>query len=93
METPNKELKEMGNGARQVANQASRKATQASASAVEGLEGFREEIEERFHDVEKRAKQWADASYDVVKTYPVYSILGAAAIGFLAASILGRNRN
>lgn len=86
METT-KELKnEVSNGARQVARQATQKASQAA----ENLEGWRDEVESRYHDVEKRAREFAGASYDVVKTYPIYSVLGAAAIGFLAGAIMSR---
>lgn len=90
METT-KELKnEVSNGARQATRQASKQASQLKDSAMDTIEGWREDVEARYHDVEKRAREIASASYDVVKTYPIYSVLGAAAIGFLAGSIMSR---
>ena len=86
METT-KELKnEVGNSARHAAHQASKKASQAADT----FEGWREEVEGRYHDVEKRARELASVSYDVMKSYPIYSVLGPAAIGFLAGAIMSR---
>lgn len=86
-----KEIKnEVTNGARYAANQVSKKASQATSQAASSLEGFRDEAMERYEDIETRAKELASASYDVVKTYPVYSVLGAAAIGFIAGALMSR---
>lgn len=86
METT-KELKnEASSAARQAAHQASKKASQA----MDTFDGWRDEVESRYHDVEKRARELASVSYDVVKSYPIYSVLGAAAIGFLAGAIISR---
>lgn len=86
METTKEIKNEVSNSARH----ASRQATKAASQAADTFEGWRDEVEDRYHDVEKRAREIASASYDVVKTYPIYSVLGAAAIGFLAGSIMSR---
>ncbi len=92
METTKEIKNEVTNGARYAANQASKKASQVSSQAASGLEEFRDEAMQRYEDIEARAKELASASYDVVKTYPVYSVLGAAAIGFIAGSLLSMGR-
>ena len=92
METTKDIKNEVSNGARYAANQATKKASQLSSQAASGLEEFRNEAADRYEDIEARAKELARTSYDVVKTYPVYSILGAAAIGFIAGSVLNMGR-
>jgi ElaB/YqjD/DUF883 family membrane-anchored ribosome-binding protein len=56
-----------------------------------------EEILDEINPYLKRAKEIAgDAAHktsDFVKTYPGYTVLGAAAIGFLTAAYIFRHRN
>lgn len=62
---------------------------QASALLEEGMDEINPYL--------KRAKEIAgDAAHktsDFVKTYPGYTVLGAAAIGFLTAAYIFRHRN
>lgn len=64
-----------------------------------GASNIRENVEqqiedsnwqERYEDLRKRAGQAVEASEDFVKEHPYYTLLGAAAVGFLAGMILRR---
>lgn len=46
--------------------------------------------QERYEDLRKRAGEAVEASEDFVKEHPYYTLLGAAAVGFLAGMILRR---
>lgn len=46
--------------------------------------------QERYEDLRKRAGEAVEASEDFVKEHPYYTLLGAAAIGFVAGMILRR---
>lgn len=46
--------------------------------------------QERYEDLRKRAGEAVEASEDFVKEHPYYTMLGAAAVGFLAGMILRR---
>lgn len=46
--------------------------------------------QERYEDLRKRAGEAVDASEDFVKDHPYYTLLGAAAIGFVAGMLLRR---
>ncbi|KYG64937.1 hypothetical protein AZI86_12120 [Bdellovibrio bacteriovorus] len=46
--------------------------------------------QERYEELRKRAGEAVEASEDFVKEHPYYTLLGAAAVGFLAGMILRR---
>lgn len=46
--------------------------------------------QERYEDLRERASQAMEASEDFVKEHPYYTLLGAAAIGFVAGMLLRR---
>lgn len=45
---------------------------------------------DRYHAVESRVKEGVDASEEFVKAHPFYTILGAAAVGFVAGALINR---
>lgn len=82
--TPNEFRKDLGNVKDTVRQSAS---------------GIRQNIEqqlensgwqERYEDLRSRANQAVEASEDFVKQHPYYTLIGAAAVGFVAAMILRR---
>ncbi|WP_374001623.1 YqjD family protein [Bdellovibrio bacteriovorus] len=45
---------------------------------------------DRYHAVESKVREGVDASEEFVKAHPFYTILGAAAIGFVAGALINR---
>ncbi len=50
------------------------------------------EDSEELKVVREMAEDLAENASDFVRKYPIQSVLGAAAVGFLLASLLGRGR-
>lgn len=46
--------------------------------------------EENYRMIQSRAKEAMTASEDYIKSHPVYTVLGAAAVGFIVGSIFRR---
>lgn len=47
--------------------------------------------DDRYHAVQDKARVAIDTSEEFVKTHPYYTILGAAAVGFVAGMLIRRN--
>lgn len=45
---------------------------------------------DRYHAVESKVREGVDASEEFVKAHPFYTILGAAAVGFVAGALINR---
>lgn len=45
---------------------------------------------DRYHNLQESARDAMDASEDFVKEHPYYTVLGAAAVGFIAGMLLRR---
>ncbi|UXR64001.1 hypothetical protein EZJ49_13100 [Bdellovibrio bacteriovorus] len=45
---------------------------------------------DRYHAVESKVKEGVDASEEFVKAHPFYTVLGAAAVGFVAGALINR---
>ncbi|WII71990.1 hypothetical protein QJS83_16120 [Bdellovibrio sp. 22V] len=50
----------------------------------------RSQWNERFQDLKSKANDAVGASEDMLKSHPFYSVLGAAAIGFVAGLMIRR---
>lgn len=87
MEPSTNDLK---NTADKAGNYAADKAKQAAnaVSAQVNKQGLR--TEEIYEDVRERAEDALDASVDFVKKYPLYTVAGAAAVGFIAGALIRR---
>ncbi len=51
---------------------------------------FSDEVITRYGDLTEQLKLASDKSVDFVKKYPVYSVLGAAAVGIVVGSMIRR---
>lgn len=49
-------------------------------------------LKEGYRELEKRARGAMEASEDVIREYPISTVLGAAAVGFVAAMLVRRGR-
>jgi len=81
---------------RNIRNEASSLAETAKEKARNlaqgGVSEFRDRAEDVYHDLQKRAREAADSSEDIIKAHPFYSVLGACAVGFVCGALLGRRR-
>ncbi|MBO9667817.1 MAG: DUF883 family protein [Bdellovibrio sp.] len=74
-------------------NDASRAARSTSSQAQQRFEDLRHDLEDRYHVAQERARQALSDSTEYVKANPVRTVLGAAAIGFVAGLIARRRRH
>lgn len=75
-----------GDKARQVAHNVSDKVS-------EKVDKSQARIEDIYSTARDRAEDYLDTSVDFVKKYPVSTVAGAAAIGFIAGMLLRRTRH
>jgi ElaB/YqjD/DUF883 family membrane-anchored ribosome-binding protein len=47
-------------------------------------------VQDTYEELGGQAQEWADQSVKLIKRYPLYTVLGAAAVGFLAGAIIRR---
>ena len=64
-------------------------ASETVASRVTDVaHSFSDEVTRRYGDVADVVKMASDKSVEFVKKYPVYSVLGAAAVGIVVGSMI-----
>ncbi|MGE3263046.1 MAG: hypothetical protein AB7K68_14790 [Bacteriovoracia bacterium] len=69
---------------------AKRMAEEATAGVKEKLEGLQDS--EEWEEIRAMATGMAKDAAELVRKYPLQSVLGAAAAGFLLSSLLNRKR-
>lgn len=88
---------DLKNAAASAGNYASDKARQVahnvSENVSEKLDKSQARIEDIYNTARDRAEDYYDTSIDFVKKYPVSTVAGAAAIGFIAGMLLRRTRH
>lgn len=70
------------------------KAKRMAEDATSGVKEKLEELQssEEWEEIRKTATDMAKDAAELVKKYPLQSVLGAAAAGFLLSSLLNRKR-
>lgn len=92
MEPSQREIK---NAAKDVGQYAAEKTKQAGSSLERAGSNLQDQLSgidlsETYQAVQERASDAMEATVDFVKEHPFYSLMGAAAIGFVAGSLLRR---
>ena len=87
--TPN----ELKNTSASAGNYASEKARHAASNIQEKVEKSQARLGDIYHTARDRAEDYYDTSVDFVKKYPVSTVMGAAAIGFVAGILLRRTKH
>lgn len=90
MEPSTSDLK---NAAASAGTYAGDKARQVAKNVSDKLHTTEARAEDIYHAAKERAEEYYDNSVDFVKKYPVSTVAGAAAIGFLAGVLLRRTRH
>jgi ElaB/YqjD/DUF883 family membrane-anchored ribosome-binding protein len=83
--------KQVANKADGIIDRASDKLQKGQKQAGELYEQAYDQAGELYETAKDRAVDVFDTSTDFVKKYPLYTVAGAVAIGFVAAMILRRN--
>jgi ElaB/YqjD/DUF883 family membrane-anchored ribosome-binding protein len=85
---------DLKNAAASAGNYASEKARQTAQNVSERISDKMDKsqarIEDIYHAARDRAENYYDTSVDFVKKYPISTVAGAAAIGFVAGVLLRR---
>lgn len=82
-------LNDMSNAGKQAASLG----RQAMDKASDKLHSRASDWEERYKAVQEKTRQAVDTTTDFVKEHPVSTVLGAAAVGFLAGMIARSRRH
>lgn len=90
MEPSTSDLK---NAAASAGSYAGDKARQVAKNVSDKLHSTESRAEDMYHMARERAEEYYDTSVDFVKKYPVSTVAGAAAIGFIAGILLRRSRH
>jgi ElaB/YqjD/DUF883 family membrane-anchored ribosome-binding protein len=93
---------------KQATQQVSQTASQASDALTDKFKDVAQSVQKRasqigsdiadqaqswnVDDLKSRAEEGLDATYELVRKYPLYSLLGAAAFGYLASSLVRGKR-
>jgi ElaB/YqjD/DUF883 family membrane-anchored ribosome-binding protein len=66
-----------------------KKYQEAADQVKKTFENF--DTDEQIQSMQKTAKEAADVATDFIRKYPIQSVLGAVAIGFILASVLKKD--
>jgi ElaB/YqjD/DUF883 family membrane-anchored ribosome-binding protein len=94
MEPSANDLKNAASSAGNYAGDKARQVAHNVADTVsEKVDKSQARIEDIYNAARERAEDYFDNSVDFVKKYPVSTVAGAAAIGFIAGMLLRRTRH
>ncbi len=86
-----KNVKQASQNINQAADSVSDKFKQGAKVIDKKVKNFdSSELESTYNDLKSQAESGLDSTIAIVKRYPLYSLLGAAAVGAVAATLIRR---
>lgn len=67
-------------------------ASQVSSRVSETLGSSQAQVEDAYHMARETASEYVETSADFVRRYPLYTLAGVAAVGFIAGSLMSRSK-